>query len=307
VRSGCTATRPARSSSAPDCSASCLPSGHAGGPDLGGGVDPPDGAVGLLDVEAVLVDVGDHRAELDLDPDLVQLPAGPPAEPLAERGKHDRGGVEQDDPRGRRVDVPEVLAQRAVRQLGDLPGHLHAGRAGADDDEGQQPVDLGLVGGELGELEGTEDATAQLEGVVDALHAGRELGELVVAEVGLPGAGGDDQLVVGVHRGAAEDGRGDRAVGQVDVGDLTEHHPGVLLPLEDLPRGRGDLALGQDAGGHLVEQRLEEVVAGPADQRDVHRGALEGLGGEQPAEPGPDDDHPRPPAGGVGTCVYACW
>ena len=37
--------------------------------------------------------------------------------------------------------------QRAVRQLGDLPGHLDAGRAGADDDEGHQPLDLGRVVG----------------------------------------------------------------------------------------------------------------------------------------------------------------
>ena len=90
------------------------------------------------------------------------------------------------------------LLQRPVGELGDLAGHLHAGRAGADDHEGHQTVDLGLVGGQLGQLEGAEDPTAQLEGVVDALHARRELGEAVVAEVGLARAGGDDQLVVGV-------------------------------------------------------------------------------------------------------------
>ena len=31
----------------------------------------------------------------------------------------------------------EVAAQRVARELGDLPGHLDAGRAGADDDERQ--------------------------------------------------------------------------------------------------------------------------------------------------------------------------
>ena len=99
------------------------------------------------------------------------------------------------------VDRPEVLLQRAVRELGDLAGHLDAGRAGADDDEGQQVVDVLAAGGaELGHLEGAEDPAAQLEGVVDALHAGRELGEVVVAEVGLAGAGGDDQRVVRRHR-----------------------------------------------------------------------------------------------------------
>ena len=79
-------------------------------------------------------------------------------------------------------------------ELGDLAGHLDSGRAGADHDEGQQMVDvLAAAGAELGHLERAEDAPAQLEGVVDALHAGGVLGEVVVAEVGLGGAGGDEK------------------------------------------------------------------------------------------------------------------
>ena len=278
---------------------------HAGGPDLGGRVDPADLAVAVLDLDAVGVDVGHHRAELHLDAGLVQLPPGAAAEPLAEGGQHVRGGVEQDDAGGGGVDAAEVLAQGAVGELGDLAGHLHPGRAGADDDEGQQPVDLGLVLGELGELEGAEDPAAQLEGVVDALHAGRELGEPVVAEVGLAGAGGDDQLVVGVHGGAAQHGRGDRAGGEVDVGDLAEDDAGVLLAAQDLAGRGGDLALGQDAGRHLVEQRLEQVVAGLADQRDVDVGLAQPLGGEQPAESGADDDDARAAAAASGWRGYA--
>src|SRR3712207_7099936 len=54
-----------------------------------------------------------------------------------------------------------------------------------------------------------------------------------VAEVGLAGTGGDDQLVVGVHGGAAEDARGDGPGGEVDVGDLAEHHAGVLLAAQE--------------------------------------------------------------------------
>ena len=41
--------------------------------------------------------------------------------------------------RVRGVDAAEVPAQRAAGQLGDLAGHLDAGRAGADHDEGEQP------------------------------------------------------------------------------------------------------------------------------------------------------------------------
>ena len=94
-------------------------------------------------------------------------------------------GVEQDDARGRGVDPPEVRAQAVARQLGDLPGHLDAGRPGADDDEGQPRGAAGRVVLELGELERAEDPAAHLERVVDRLHAGGMEGELVVAEVRL--------------------------------------------------------------------------------------------------------------------------
>ena len=86
------------------------------------------------------------------------------------------------------------------------------------------------VGRQLGHLEGAEDPPAQLQGVVDGLHAGCELGELVVAEVGLPRAGSDDQAVVRRRRRAAEDARGDASFGQVDVGDVAEQDPRVPLP-----------------------------------------------------------------------------
>ena len=55
----------------------------------------------------------------------------------------------------------------------------------------------GGVGHGLGQLERAVDPPAQLHGVVDRLHAGGHQGELVVAEVGLPGPGGHDQAVVG--------------------------------------------------------------------------------------------------------------
>jgi hypothetical protein len=45
----------------------------------------------------------------------------------------------QDDARAGGVDRAEVAAQRVARDLADLPGHLHAGRAGAND-HGRQPL-----------------------------------------------------------------------------------------------------------------------------------------------------------------------
>ena len=67
---------------------------------------------------------------------------------------------------------------------------------------------------------------------------------------------------------------------------------GVLLPPDHLARRRRDLALGQDPGRHLVEQRLEQVVRGAGDDGDLDVGPAQPLGPEQPAEAGPDDDDP---------------
>ena len=141
-RSGCTLTRPARSTSAVGLIGQiCLPSGLADTPadhTLVAAFDAAGGAVGVLDGDAVAVDVGDHRVELDLDAHLLQPGLRLLAELLAHRRQHRGRGVEQDHPRLGGVDVPERALEGVVGELGDLPGHLDAGRTGADDDERQQ-------------------------------------------------------------------------------------------------------------------------------------------------------------------------
>jgi hypothetical protein len=175
-----------------------------GAPDLHHGRQVGAGAGGVLDLDAGRVDVDDLLAQAHLDADAPQLVVGLRRQRLAERAEHLRRRVEQDDARGARVDVPEVAGQRAAGQLDDLPGHLDPGGSRADDDEGEPGVDGGVVGLELGHLERAEDAAAQLEGVVDGLHAGRVAREVVVAEVRLARAGGDDERVVRRHRLLAE-------------------------------------------------------------------------------------------------------
>ena len=129
------------------------------------------------------------------------------------------------------------------------------------------------------------------------LHAGGELGELVVAEVGLPGPGGDDQAVVGGLVGMAQQVRHHDLAGQVDVRDIAEQHLDVALLAQDHAGGRGDLALGDDAGRNLVQQRLEQVMGGAGDQLDVDVGPFELFGRVQPAEPRADDHDPVPTIG----------
>ena len=110
--------------------------------------------------------------------------------------QHRRPRVEQDHPRLCRVDMAECAFQRLGGQLGDLARQLHPGRTRTDDGERQQLLAEDRIAGPFRQLERAEDAPAHFERVVDRLHAGRELREMVVAEIGLAGAGRDDQAVV---------------------------------------------------------------------------------------------------------------
>ncbi len=178
-----------------------------------------------------------------------------------------------------------------VGEFRDLAGHLHAGGTGPHDDVGEQAASLLSVLAELGHLQRAEDAGPQLQRIVDALHAGGERGELVVAEVGLAGPGCDDQVVVLGHDGLAQLLRHDDAAGMVDAGHLRQQDGGIGLVAQDVTGGRCDLAGGEDAGRHLVQQRLEQVRDGLGDQGDVYVGLRQCLGGEEPPETGTDDDY----------------
>ncbi len=100
--------------------------------------------------------------------------------------------------------MAECAAEGVVGQFGDLARHLHPGRTRPDDDEREKFRAALWIAGALGLFEGAEDPAAQFQRVVDGLHAGRPFGEVVIAEVGLAGARGDDQGVVRRAVGVAQ-------------------------------------------------------------------------------------------------------
>ena len=156
--------------------------------------------------------------------------------------------------------MAERTFESVVGEFGDLPGHLDAGGSGPDDGERQQLLTPRGITGALGLFERAKDAAAQLQCVIDRLHAGRPLREMVVAEVGLAGPRRDDQAVVRRDIGMAEQLRLDGLVDQIDMRHVAQQHLRVLLVAQDDPGGRGDLARRDDAGGHLVQQRLEQMM-----------------------------------------------
>ena len=194
VQSGSTIARPARSSGAPRI-AEQRARRVAGRPDHRLRRDGP-----ARGADRARPDVGHQRLGAHLDAEAAQLLLGLVAQARADRRQEPRAALEQHHRGLAGVDVAEVAAERVAPDLGHRAGHLDAGRPAAHDDEGEVGVPAHRVGLPLGALEGQQHPAADLERVLQALEPGRERLPLVVAEVGVAGAGGDDQVVVGERR-----------------------------------------------------------------------------------------------------------
>ena len=274
-------------------------SGHTGGPDLG--VARDRGLFVRLHVlvgHALPVHVGDQGVQDDLNAKVLKLAASLAAQALAERRQNLRAAVDEDNAGVVGVDLAELLGEGAVRHLSQLTSQLHTGRASADDHEVQQAAALLRVAGDLGALEGAGNAGADLQGIVDRLHARRELSEVVVTEVGLCRTGSEDQGVILDDGFLTTQVSGDVLAVDVDVADLTLDHADVLVIRHQLTDGRGNLTFRQDTGRDLVQQWLEQVVVGAVDDGDRDVLALELLCREQTAETAADNDN---------VVALTCW
>ena len=173
-------------------------------------------------------------------------------------------------------------------ELGNGAGELDAGGTRADDRKGQPrgaPLRIALA---LGTLEGDQDMPPQRGRVLQRLQARREFLPFVMAEIGVPRAGGEDERVIGHGVIAVEQ---HAAVLRVDADHSRKqrrHLGPVVHQIADRP---GDLGCGQGSGRDLVEQRLKQVMVAAVDQGDLNRRALEPIGRLQPAEAGADDHH----------------
>ena len=233
------------------------------------------------------VDVLDPRPGSDLDAQVAQRPLGLRRQPLGERRQQPGRRLDQQHPRVGRIDVAELPLHPLPRQFGDGAGQLDTGRPAADDDERHVLfLEIRIVG-VLGALESDQQPAADRRRILDLLEAGGQILPLVAAEIAVPRAGGENQVVVGYPRVFHDH----RLVRGVDVGDPAEQDPHIGLAAEDLADGRGDVRRRQRRGRHLVEQRLEQMVVVPVDQRHPARGIAEGARRRDAGEPGPHDDH----------------
>jgi hypothetical protein len=139
-------------------------------------------------------------------------------------------------------------------------------------------------------LEGEQDAPAQRHRVVERLQPRCMRGPLVVTEVGVRGAAGNEHKVIG-QRGAVGQRHALRSA--VDGSDLAQAHGDIALAGQDVAQRRGDVAGRQAGRRHLVEQRLKEVVVGAIDERDLQRRRSQRACAPQASEATADDDEMR--------------
>ena len=207
---------------------------------------------------------------------------------MSECGERFRAAVHEQDAHGRGVEGSEVTAQASGRELADLARDLYARWSGADHDDGQPSLFLDGVGRRFGHLERAEDTAPDLERVIDRLHSRGVQRELVVTEVRLTDARGHDQAVVGhFDRSVERAGREDDAPVEIEAGDFGELDANVLVALQRVAQRHRDLTLGENGGGDVVQQRLEQMMVAPVEEHDVDRLSAEEPAGGQAPEPPP--------------------
>ena len=96
-------------------------------------------------------------------------------------------------------------------------------------------------------------------------------------EVRLAGARRDDEAVVGELAAAIQRVDCQATCIQIDGDDFAENDARVPLVAEQFAQGGRDVSLRQKPRRKLVEQRLEQVMVGAVDERDLDVGAPQPL------------------------------
>ena len=144
----------------------------------------------------------------------------------------------------------------------------------------------GQRGFAFGEFKGQQHAAAHLQRVINGLQPRRQRLPVIVAEVGVCGPGGHDQVVVGqgrIHANATV------RVRHVNRARLAQQHFDIVVLGKNLANRRGNFRRRDSGGRHLVQQRLEGVVIRAVHHGDVERKTRQLLRGVQAAKAAADD------------------
>ncbi len=221
-----------------------------------------------------------------LDADALERGLRRAGERFGKCGEDARRALDEDDARSGGIDQAEVAGDGLARDLAERAGQLDARRAAADHHEGEERLLLGAVALALGGLVRQQHPTPDLERVLEGLEPRRQQLPVVVAEVRVAGARRQDERVV-VDFVAIED---EPARGQIHTLHVRQEDRDVGRTAHDGAKRDRDVRRIERGGGHLIQQRLEQMMVAPVQQRDPHGAIGQRSSGIQPAE-APADDH----------------
>ena len=148
-----------------------------------------------------------------------------------------------------------------------------------------------VLGGEgpLAGLERSQNLVAELSRVGEGFQARGIRCVLVVTEVAVLNPSRQYEVVVGQRE--RNPGHEAHPFRNIHSRDGALNHGGVGLPAQHVPDRCPDVLGGEDRGGHLVEERLEDVVVGLVDQEHAGLTLTQSAGrGETAEAPAHDDD-----------------
>src|SRR4030095_6470991 len=208
--------------------------------------------------------------------------------------QHPASQIDQHDASRGRIDAAELTSQPLANQYGQGARHLDARGARTDEYERQQVAMGKWIFFGLGLLERLQDLVADRLRIREGLQTRRVRLELLVTEVAVRGAGGEDQgVVLDRHSLALRTVDEDQLPYLVDTNDLSHDHRRVLLPVQDLAKRCRDLRWRQGRNRNLVEQRLEEMVVGAIDQQDSNWRVAQRFRCSESSKSATDDDDER--------------
>ena len=229
--------------------------------------------------------VFDFCAGAHFDAELFELPLRAGGKFRRQMSEDSRTGFNQDDPRLGGINPPKIAFQDVPGQFRKRAGELNAGRAAAHDDDGHQPVVFGHIGCVFRFFERQQDVPPDAQRVVQGFQTGGTLLPFGVPEVAGHAAERQHEVVI-AQRVLLES---NFFLREVEIHHVVEQHRDSGPVGENGADRLRDLRRGQPGGGHLIEQRLEQMVILPVNERDARVRMIEGLAEGQPTEARPEN------------------
>lgn len=184
-----------------------------------------------------------------------------------------RLALDQDNPGGFRIDAAKIARQRMHRELCQRAGEFNPGRTTADDHERQQSLSFNLIVALFGTFECDQNAPTHRRRLLDALQRRGYRRPIVVTEIRVPRARGDDEVVI--EYPSLTDKY--RAAGAVDPGNFAIDDARIGLMSEHGADRCGNVGRRQRGSGNLIKQRLKQVMVAPIDNNYIGVDAAQAL------------------------------